>query len=215
MTPRFATLSHLHLLNHPFYQSWMAGQLSTETLQDYAEQYYHHVEAFPQYLKNALLHPQSDLSRSILKDNLDEEDGTTFGTSHPELWLRFAEGLQTSRENVKKAKVRNGIKAVVENFTQSSKHSKASALGCLYAYESQVPEIADSKIEGLKKYYGIHDERTLSFFEIHKTADIVHRESLLQIINDFSDSERIEAQLSANKASQVLWDFLTDVHQHA
>ena len=38
------TLAPLHLLSHPFYQAWMKGDLSRETLRDYAAQYYTHVD---------------------------------------------------------------------------------------------------------------------------------------------------------------------------
>ena len=34
------SLASKHLLQHPFYQKWMAGELSMETLREYAEQYY-------------------------------------------------------------------------------------------------------------------------------------------------------------------------------
>jgi pyrroloquinoline quinone (PQQ) biosynthesis protein C len=38
------------LLQHPFYQSWTKGELTLPVLRDYAQQYYHHVAAFPTYL---------------------------------------------------------------------------------------------------------------------------------------------------------------------
>lgn len=44
-----AALNNRHLLKHPFYQAWMAGTLSPATLQDYAEQYYFHVDRFPRF----------------------------------------------------------------------------------------------------------------------------------------------------------------------
>ena len=40
-----------HLLKHPFYQAWTEGTLSRQSLQLYAEQYYQHVRAFPENLK--------------------------------------------------------------------------------------------------------------------------------------------------------------------
>lgn len=43
-------LDRLHLLKHPFYQSWNVGSLSRESLQAYACEYYHHVKAFPRYI---------------------------------------------------------------------------------------------------------------------------------------------------------------------
>lgn len=207
------TISDEHfLLKHPFYQAWMAGQLSRTALQDYARQYYHHVEAFPRYLEGALQICREDRAKTVLAENLAEEDGTTYGTSHPELWLRFAEGVGTSREEVKSAEWRGGIRNVVETFQGLSRASYAQSLGALYAYESQVPEIAHSKIEGLKAHYSVTDERTLSFFEVHKTADVEHRESLRELIEALPAEEQEQARQAAAKACRALWDFLSDVY---
>lgn len=41
------------LLTHPFYQAWQRGALSLDSLRCYAEQHYHHVLAFPQYVSAA------------------------------------------------------------------------------------------------------------------------------------------------------------------
>ncbi len=43
-------LDAYHLLKHTFYQDWQAGKLTVADLQDYARQYYHHVNAFPRYI---------------------------------------------------------------------------------------------------------------------------------------------------------------------
>ena len=117
MNPSFTLNSDLFLLKHPFYQAWVEGRLSRETLQDYAQQYYHHVEAFPHYLQNALALRPGEQVQAILEENLSEEDGSAYGTSHPELWLRFAEGLGVGREDVKMAPLRSGIRNVVDTFT--------------------------------------------------------------------------------------------------
>lgn len=211
----FQVPSHLMLLKHPFYQAWMEGTLSRPVLQDYVKQYFHHVEAFPRYLENAIQQSKNDTKNeqttTILSENLAEENGEAYGTSHPELWLRFAEGLDVSRNDVLSANLRPGIENVVKTFTGFSKSSLPEALGSLYAYESQVPEIAHSKIEGLKKNYGIDDERTLSFFEVHKHADVEHRESLLRIIESLPEDQKARANLAAEASSQALWNFLSDV----
>jgi pyrroloquinoline-quinone synthase len=213
MNLSFALNTDLFLLKHPFYQAWVEGRLSKEALHDYARQYYHHVEAFPGYLQNALALSPDEKTQTILEENLSEEDGRAYGISHPELWLRFAEGLGVSREDVRAAPLRSGIRNVVETFTASSKRSLPEALGGLYAYESQVPEIAHSKIEGLQRHFGIRDERTLAFFEVHKSADIQHRESLLQLIEELPEPQKAQAKTAADSASKILWDFLSDVYQ--
>ena len=211
--------SERHLLKHPFYQAWMQGTLSRNALIDYAEQYFYHVEAFPRYLQLAIsgLHGRSALeteAQRILSENLAEEDGTTYGTSHPELWLRFAEGVGASRAAVTATSMRPGIRNVVDHFLTASQTSLPCALGTIYAYESQVPEVATSKIEGLKTNYQIYDARTLAFFEVHRTADVEHREHLLNLIRALPSDQQAEAQRASDIAAEVLWNFLTDICDH-
>lgn len=213
MNNKFSVRDDLFLLQHPFYQAWVDGKLSKETLQDYACQYYHHVEAFPQYLRNAVSLCNQTEAKNILADNLAEEDGTRFGTSHPELWLKFANGVGVTSADVKAAAARKGIRHVVDTFTAFSLGSPSEALGSLYAYESQVPEIAQSKIDGLRQHFGIHDPETLSFFEVHRTADVEHRNTLKIMIDQLPEFEKQQAQNAADVSAQALWDFLSDIHQ--
>src|ERR1700676_5062730 len=80
-----------NLLKHPFYLAWTRGELSKEALTDYAKQYYHHVAAFPTYL--SAVHAKCDdqaTRRQLLGNLIDEEAGAP---NHPDLWLKFAEGL--------------------------------------------------------------------------------------------------------------------------
>lgn len=209
------SLAALHLLQHPFYQDWMAGKLSAVQLKDYACQYYHHVNAFPRYLSAAHSQVEDAATRKILLENLNEEEGFTYGKSHPELWLDFAEGLGVSRAEVLDSKPRSAIQNVTSTFFSSAKASAAEGLGAIYAYEQQVPEIAESKISGLKEQYGITEEKTLAFFTVHQKADVFHREALEKILANLEGNSRAKAEISAERAARSLWDFLTDVHQHA
>src|SRR5690606_10808357 len=113
-----------------------------------------------------------------------EEIGAGGWDPHPELWLRFAEGTGVPRETVKSSVPRKAIQNVVDTFNGLSRSSYARALGAIYAYESQIPEVALAKIEGLKIHFGMTDARSLSFFEVHKLADIQHREALISLIKD-------------------------------
>src|SRR5688500_19221606 len=81
------------MLKHPFYVAWTEGKLSKEILADYAKQYYAHVRAFPTYV--SAVHSRCDdvaLRQELLENLIEEERGTE---NHPELWLRFAEGLRS------------------------------------------------------------------------------------------------------------------------
>ncbi len=205
-------LRPLHLLNHPFYQDWMAGKLTTDTLKDYATQYFSHVRAFPRYLGAIHSFCENETDRQMILENLNDEEGVSYGTSHPELWLRFAEGLGVSREQLSQAEFRQGITQVVETFFRFARSSFHEGLGALYAYEHQVPEIATSKIQGLQQMYAITDEKTLEFFTVHEKADVYHRQTVEKILFALPEKQREEAFAAAQVAAQSLWDFLTEVH---
>src|SRR5882724_10537302 len=91
------------MLDHPFYQLWAEGKLTQSTLAEYAKQYYAHVAAFPTYVSS--VHSRCDdlEVRQLLLENLIEEERGA--DNHPELWLRFAEGLGVTREEVKTAEL--------------------------------------------------------------------------------------------------------------
>src|SRR4051794_3140294 len=80
-----------HLLTHPFYLAWTRGELSCEALQDYAQQYYHHVAAFPTYLSAVHSKCDDQPTRRQILDNLNDEEAGS--PNHPELWLQFADSL--------------------------------------------------------------------------------------------------------------------------
>lgn len=200
------------MLSHPFYQLWSAGQLDVEVLREYAKQYYAHVRAFPTYVSATHSHCDDVVVRQMLLENLIEEERGE--NNHPELWLRFAEGLGLTREEVKNAELLpstvdsvNRLKAL----TQSDDYRRGVA--ALYAYESQIPEVARTKRSGLTEFYGIEDSRAVSFFTVHEAADEWHRETELKVLSEAceSDADREAVIQSAGEGAKALWDFLTGV----
>src|SRR5438128_1117353 len=137
-----------HLLKHPFYLAWTRGELSKEALADYARQYYHHVAAFPTYL--SAVHAkceEQDTRKQLLNNLVDEEAGSP---NHPELWLQFANGLGVSQEEVTTSPKWSETSNLIGTFRSiCSKGTTAEGLAALYAYESQIPAVAESKIKGL------------------------------------------------------------------
>src|ERR671918_3159157 len=69
-----ALIAERHLLKHPFYVKWRDGTLPTESIQEYARQYYAFESTFPRLLSN--LHSRSDRAdvRQSLLDNLWDEE---------------------------------------------------------------------------------------------------------------------------------------------
>ncbi len=210
-------ISGKQLLNHEFYQAWNDGSIPLETLRTYAQQYYHHVKAFPRYLSATHSNCDQIKARQFLLENLmDEENMTREGKGsehHPELWLRFAEGLGTTRPEVEQAKRLPETDSLVNTFMSLCRSSYAEGLGALFTYEHQIPEIAAFKIEALKKHYSIEDSSTLSFFEVHKQADVYHTQTLTGLLEELSPEDKELATKASVVAADQLWKFLDGIHR--
>ena len=149
------------------------------------------------------------MRRDILENLVDEERGPE---SHRELWLRFAEGLGLKREDVLNAplneKTKESVRALME---LAADPNPVVGLSAMYAYESQLPAISATKIDGLKKFYGFSEPRALRFFEVHKEADVWHSAAEKNLIE--SSGARLEdVRVSAEKACKALWTFLDGVY---
>jgi len=200
-------LSERHLLKHPFYQAWSDGSLPLETIREYAAQYYGHVLAFPRYLSATHSGCEDAGIRQMLLENLVEEERGS--ENHPELWLRFAEGLGMTREEVLGRKPMHEITAVIDTFLTFARRSYEEGLGALFAYEHQIPEIAHFKLEALQKHYGVVDARGTSFFEVHRKADVYHTQAISEALDKLPADAQARARAAAHEAGQRLWDFLS------
>ena len=205
-----------HLLTHPFYLAWTRGELSKEVLRDYAQQYYHHVAAFPTYL--SAVHAKCDdqpTRRQILANLNDEEAGEP---NHPELWLQFAESLETTRAEVKATGKRPETCGLIATFRDvCGNGTTAEGLAALYAYESQIPSVSESKIDGLKKHYRFNDADAYEYFRVHIEADREHaaaeREMLSEHVND---ANAASVRASVDRVLNALWEMLSGVcRKHA
>ena len=203
-----------HLLNHSFYKAWNAGELEVSTIQEYAAQYFKHVSAFPRYLSSIHTNCEKISIRQELLENLvDEERGDE---NHPELWLRFGEGMGRLRESMVQTKTMEETQELVDIFMRLTRDQRTHiGMAALYCYESMVPEIAENKIDGLKKFYGIDDQNTLKFFTVHLHADKWHRKVIRNLISELCDSsmKQEEALAAIDEALYALNNFLTGMEQ--
>ena len=204
------------MLSHPFYQAWTEGRLPLDTLRAYARQYFHHVEAFPRAV--SAVHcacPDRD-GRRMLAENLAEEEGVEAGKQdHATLWLMFACGLGEDEASVRAQQLNPETRGLIETFRRLSRRSYASGLGALYAYESQFPGVATAKIEGLIDRYGIADEETLRFFQVHATADVEHSSVCRELLDRLPAHQKAEAIAAGEELAGALWNFLSGVEARA
>jgi pyrroloquinoline-quinone synthase len=205
-----------HLLKHPFYLAWTRGELSKSALADYAKQYYHHVAAFPTYLSAVHAKCDDQATRKQLLANLtDEEAGIP---NHPELWLKFAEGIGASTVDVRASEKWPETKNLIDTFRSVCRDgSTAEGLAALYAYESQIPAICESKIDGLKKHYGFTDPEHYRYFSVHLEADREHAATERTLLNEHIDDQNAPAVTRAvQRVLDALWEMLSGVcRRHA
>jgi pyrroloquinoline-quinone synthase len=209
-------IAEKHLLKHPFYLAWTRGELSKEALTDYAQQYYHHVAAFPTYLSAVHAHCDHQATRKQLLNNLiDEEAGSP---NHPELWKKFADGLGVEDADRAQTEKQPETKNLINTFRSvCGQRSTAEGLAALYAYESQIPSICESKIDGLKKHYGFTKPEHYEYFTVHIGADREHSAAEREMLSRHLDAHNFESvKVSVNRVLDALWNMLSGVcRRHA
>ena len=216
-----ARIAKYDLLSHPFYKAWSAGELSRDELREYAQHYYHHVQAFPSYLAALGLRlEEGELRRAVLANMCDEKgvEGKPGKGSvpHSDLWLDFAEGMGSTR-NLEWHHPLPEVQQLVAYFQRIANEGlPEEALAAFYAYESQVPRIAKEKDRGLKEVYGA-DHKTCGYFSLHATADVHHarvwRDQLeKRVAADPSLAEK--ALASAENTARILWKALDGIEAH-
>jgi pyrroloquinoline-quinone synthase len=205
-----AAIAEKSLLKHPFYQDWQAGKLSKEALQLYAAQYYRHVEAFPGHLRVLAARTEGAL-QGLIRENLAEEESPE--GSHPKLWRDFAAAVGVGEDDITCCPSLPGTQAVVQKYREiCGDRPVAEAVAALYAYESQVPEIATTKIDGLKKFYGVTRAEGLAYFEVHEEADKAHRAAWRGWLEEHAVGDEEEILKTTNEALDALWGALDAVH---
>jgi pyrroloquinoline-quinone synthase len=200
-------LDQYHLLNHPFYKSWNEGKLTREIIKDYAEQYYQHVKAFPRYISATHSICDDIEKRKILLENLQDEENPN--ADHPKLWKNFALAMGADEDKIEDVKREWFTNDMIENFFHQARKSYAEGLASLYTYERQIPEIAETKIRGLKNFYGVTSKEGLEFFEAHKAADVIHRKECEKLLDALTEEEKVKAEKASMLTARYLWNFLS------
>jgi pyrroloquinoline-quinone synthase len=205
-----------HLLTHPFYRAWSRGELRKETLADYAGQYYQHVAAFPTYL--SAVHARCDdqpTRRQILANLIDEEAGDP---NHPQLWKNFAAALGVSAHDLEETKAWPETSKLIETFRSVCREGKiAEGLAALYAYESQIPAVSESKIDGLVRHYQFEDPEDYRYFTVHIEADREHAATERALLAQQAGPDNAAAiSAAAARILDALWELLSGVcRRHA
>jgi pyrroloquinoline-quinone synthase len=177
-----AEIEKQSLLKHPFYRMWSMGTLTRQSLAGYSMEYFQLVKAVPGLVSNIASVAGSAPLGQIL-DNLEEERG------HIEPWAAFAGSLGVTRGVLDAHRGSPGTLRAVSELQRLTSSSFGEGIAAMYAYERQLPEISRSKIDGLRKFYGLEGGDATRYFELHEEADVRHAAVWRQFLENSADSE--------------------------
>ena len=183
------TIANWILLETQFYQAWSDGTLPQEALRTYAVEY------------GALISLMPSGWETLADYEIAQEE-----REHLELWNDFAQGLGAKVGRAQIAQVRKLVETAQRLFSVPS-----TARGALYAFESQQPATAQSKLEGLKSFYNL-PQTVEPYFEVH-SHNQHESEKLLDRIELLSSDEQEEALDACKTMSVALWDALDGIYE--
>jgi len=192
------------LLKHSFYKMWSEGKLTIDHLQGYSKEYFQLVKIVPKFVESI---SKTTGNSDIITSNAREE------AEHVELWARFATALGVSRSDLISYGGSEKTNEAVAKLMGLADLTFEEAIAAMYAYEMELPKISRSKIDGLKKLYGMDSEDATKYFEVHEEADVRHAQVWREILQRIP-AERHEAALNAAIKSLQAQNMLLDsVHE--
>jgi pyrroloquinoline-quinone synthase len=188
------------LLKHSFYKMWSEGKLTIDHLQGYSKEYFQLVKIVPKFVESVA---EARGNPDTLTNNAREE------AEHIDLWVRFATALGVSRSDLISYGGSEKTKEAVAKLMGLADLEFEEAVAAMYAYEMELPKISRSKIDGLKKLYGMDSEDATKYFEIHEEADVRHAQAWREILQRIP-LERHEAAINAAIKSLQAQNMLLD-----
>ena len=196
-----------HLLTHPFYRRWEAGELTPGELAAYAEQYRHIERELPLTLEAIARQLPEGEARRLVEANLADERGNP--AAHTELFESFAQGVGAELD-VEPDPSTAALLALVRTAVAMD---PVAALAMVAAYEVQAADIAATKADGLRRHYGVDADRT-RFWDVHATQEVEHAgwsvEALRELVAD-----PVSFQAAATVSADSWWLFLSEREEMA
>jgi pyrroloquinoline-quinone synthase len=179
-----------NVLDHPFYQRWERGELTTGDLAFYAGEYRHAVVAL------------ADAAAATGDtDHADEE------AAHVDLWDDFAAALDAPLDRAPTPETRSCADAWRRN-------DPLEARAVLYAVESGQPDVSRTKLTGLVEHYGFAEgDPGTAYFSLHAERDHEHAAASKAVLETVPPEEADRLVGPAEAALEGNWRLLDRVQR--
>ncbi len=204
---------------HPLWSKIAAGELPIRDVRTWAVQFFLQVREFPRAV--SALHancPFPDERIELAESLYEEETGRISGCNlaHPELFIRFGEGLGLAREAMTEAEPLPATAALIHWFELSTKQRSfiEGAAAINLAAEGQVPGSFGPLARALEKHYGLTRER-VAFWDVHEVADRDHSDIGDHIVVRFAttDEWREKVRRAVEQSLAMWWQFFDGIER--
>ncbi len=178
----------------PFSIAWASGKLSRAHLARWAENHYHYVGPFADYLGYVYgrMPARYQEAKDFLLYNMYEEE--IGGDRHTDLLIRFAEACGTTGARVKDPDNMSATTRGLQSWCYSVAMREdpiVAVAGLVVGLESQVPSIYRKQTPTLREKYQFTDEQ-VEFFDLHIVSDEIHGERGYQIVLEHADTPDLQ-----------------------
>lgn len=187
------------LLKHPFYQRWVAGELTHEELAYYAGQYAHVVRAIPRWLEGAAAHDHAH--HDALRSHAAEE------SDHVILWDRFAAAIGIDETTLRGTPANAATAALITRGDELVARGYGAAV--VWSIEAQSPAVSAEKLRGLRAHYRIDETNGGEYFAVHQELDRDHEAQLRNVLHSQDAPAQSGAPAAAAATLAGMWDLLS------
>jgi len=205
------TRSEVNVLEHPFYQRWVAGTLSPQDLARYSAQYRHAVVALAD-ASAAAAEQAGPRHADGLRRHAEEE------RAHVALWDGFAAACERNAPDVVGTAGAATPRTAACTRAWMAGEGLLERLAVLYAIEASQPEISRTKLEGLREHYPyIEEGPATEYFSLHELLDVEHAAAAGELIGELMagspDAEAVAERMiaGARAALRGNWELLDGV----
>ena len=204
---------------HPLWLRIAAGELSRPQLQSWAAQFFLQVCEFPRAVSG--LHttcPFLDERMKLAESLYEEETGRISGCNvpHPELFIRFGEGIGLERRELLGAKPFPGTSALIRLFESAARdHSFLEGAAAInLAAEGQVPGAFAPFARALERHYGLTRDQ-VAFWDIHEEADREHSYVGDHIVARYATTDELQGKIerSLKRSLDTWYEFFDDIER--